>query len=206
MSEGKSGVCRIVGAGDFDPAVFETEAGDLVIAADRGYALLREAGIPCDLYIGDSDSLGFSPEGVRSIVLPKVKDDTDTLAAVREGLNLGYRRFVLYGAMGGNRFSHTVANLSTLLTLSSKGAKGQIRDLKCRIDLVEQGEEISLAPCRYFSLFSATEKAIVSVSGAKYNLSHAPLTIDFPLGVSNEIAGETRVQVHQGKVFLILDL
>ena len=71
------------------------EEGDLLIAADGGYAYLQ--GQKPDLVVGDFDSLGYVPEGVQIIRHPVQKDDTEMLLAVREGLKRGYRKFVLYG-------------------------------------------------------------------------------------------------------------
>jgi len=76
----RSPVCHIVGAGDFEPSLIPPRgSGDLLIAADAGFLSLQKAGLTPDLYIGDGDSLGFLPRGVDTVVLPKVKDDTDTL-------------------------------------------------------------------------------------------------------------------------------
>ena len=196
--------CHIVGAGDFHPRLLKKEAGDFIIAADGGYLHLKDAEIGCDLYVGDSDSLGFEPKDVEVLTLPQVKDDTDTLAAVKAGLERGYRRFCLYGALGGKRFSHSVANLSTLLFLDSVGAEGMILDQNGCITLLTKGAYRLPFPCRYFSLF-AEKKASLSISGAKYNLEKATLYADFPLGVSNEGGEDTKIQIFSGKVFLILD-
>ena len=55
----------------------------------------------------------------------------------------------------------------------------------------------------YFSLFALEGEALLSVSGAKYNLSRHPLSTAFPLGVSNEGKGEVTVTVHSGRVLLV---
>ena len=205
MEKKQSGTCHIVGAGDFSPETLKYETSDLIIAADGGYSLLKKWGIPCDLYIGDSDSLGYCPEGIDAIVLPKVKDDTDTLAAVKIGLERGYRRFLLYGALGGKRFSHSVANLSTLLYLDTHGAKGEILDQNGSVSLLNGGGYSPERKYRYFSLFPAGGEALVSISGAKYRGERISLSSNYPMGVSNEGDENTHIEVHSGKVFLILD-
>ena len=103
----------------------EREDGDLVIAADAGYENLRQAGIRPDLVVGDFDSLGYVPKGQESVVYPARKDDTDTMLAVRIGLNRGYRRFLLYGALGG-RMDHTLANLQCLSFIVDHGGEGYL--------------------------------------------------------------------------------
>ena len=87
---------------------------DLWIAADAGYKALREAGIEPDVFVGDGDSLGYIPDISDRTVLRCEKDDTDTEAAIRLGFERGFTRFVLLGALGGKRFSHSLANIRCL--------------------------------------------------------------------------------------------
>lgn len=198
-----SRICHVVGAGDFDPALLSPEGEDLIIAADAGLRHLQNAGIKPHLYVGDGDSLGFQPEGIEAVVLPKVKDDTDTLAALREGLRRGYRRFYLYGALGGERFSHSIANVQTLAFLSFSGAQGTLIHRSCRVSLLTAGSHQLQPQGGYFSLFAYGGEASVTVEGAKYPLKEASLSPLFPLGVSNERQGTCGITVHWGKVLLI---
>ena len=56
-----------------------------------------------DLVVGDFDSLAYVPEHPGVVRLTPEKDDTDAGWALREGLRLGYREFVIYGGTGGRR-------------------------------------------------------------------------------------------------------
>lgn len=198
------GICHIVGAGDFDPSLLnEIGEGDLVIAADAGLLALEKAGIRAHLYLGDGDSLGYIPQGIDAVVLPKIKDDTDTLSAIREGLDRGYRRFFLYGALGGKRFSHTLANLQSLSFLKEEGADGVIVDRYSQTRMLSPGEHTFAFAGGFFSLFAWEGEAVVSIQGAKYELENARLTPSFPLGVSNEGTDKTVISVHRGKVILV---
>ena len=85
-------------------------AQDFLIAADKGYEALEAYGVPPNLVVGDFDSLGRRPNHPNVVQLPAAKDDTDMVYAQREGLDRGYRRFVLLGGVGG-RLEHTLANL-----------------------------------------------------------------------------------------------
>ena len=98
-------------------------AQDFVIAADKGYEALEAYGVPPDLVVGDFDSLGRRPSHPNVIQLPSAKDDTDMVYALREGLDRGFRRFVLLGGVGG-RLEHTLANLQALSWLTTQGARG----------------------------------------------------------------------------------
>ncbi len=112
--EQKNGRCIVVCAGDFTWMDLNKKEDDLLIAADNGLSYLSQMGMLPDYCIGDFDSL--SPETRpaleevrrldpgRVVTLPREKNDTDTLAALRFGLEKGYRRFDLYGALGENAF------------------------------------------------------------------------------------------------------
>ncbi len=197
--------CHIVGAGDFDPRQLSISQGDLVIAADAGLIHLKNAGIRPDLFIGDCDSLQEKPQGIDCIFLPTEKDDTDVLSAVREGLGRSYRHFALYGALGGKRFSHSLANLQVLSFLSKHQSTGEIIDPHCRVSLLFSGEHRLPTSGGYFSLFSFEGEALVSITGAKYPLTKKTLSSAFPLGVSNEGDENTRILVEKGNVFLVCE-
>lgn len=118
---GRMGKCVIIGAGACDTRRLRERLavndGDLCIAADGGMDHLSEIGLTPDIVLGDMDSLE-NEDVIRSQRadfcvkrLPAEKDDTDMLAAIKEGLAAGYRQFELYGALGG-RIDHTLANIS----------------------------------------------------------------------------------------------
>ena len=81
-------------------AVYRPEPGDFLLAADRGLELAQKARLTPDYFIGDCDSLSSPFEG-NGRILPTHKDDTDTIAALKEGLARGYREFLILGALGG---------------------------------------------------------------------------------------------------------
>ena len=115
--------CYIIGAGDFFGLRETPDDSDYVIAADAGYANCKEKHIIPDLVLGDFDSLGSAPKHPNVIELPVEKDDTDTMYAIKLGLEKGYRRFYLYGALGGKRPDHTIANLRATSRCSAPTAR-----------------------------------------------------------------------------------
>jgi len=99
--------------------LLDHQQGDTIICADGGYERLKEIGLSPDLIIGDMDSLSCPlPEHIPFYPLPVEKDDTDTLAALKKAIELGFRDIILVGGLGGRR-DHTLANtpLSVLLPL-----------------------------------------------------------------------------------------
>lgn len=212
----KDGKCIVICAGDFTPIEIKRQDGDFVIAVDGGFLYSKIAEIAPDLIIGDFDSVGetereelslmkvTAPE--RIVELNPCKDDTDTLAALRIGLEKGYRNFHIYGALGG-RLEHTLANIQCLHFLKNHGAKGYILDAYSMMTLI-QNETVAFQKNMegYLSLFSLNEKAKgVTIRNMKYLLEHAELTNDFPMGISNEFIGEAgEVTVEDGTLLAIV--
>lgn len=196
-------ICHVVGAGDFSPSLLHLEKDDLLIAADAGYKHLEKAGIHPDLFIGDGDSLGFTPDGIDTVILPPVKDDTDIHAAVKEGLARSYKQFRIYGALGGKRFSHSLANLQVLAFLTENGAQGTLVDENYSVFYLTKGSYRFDFDGGYFSLFDFTGSGVISVSGAKYPLDRALLPATLTLGTSNEGSKWTDIVIHEGAFYLV---
>ena len=214
----KTGTCIIIGAGDLTVGSLPYNPDtDYVIAADGGLMYCGVLELEPDLILGDFDSLdGEYAEAVESIktklpekviTLPVEKDDTDMLAAVKYGLNLGYRSFRLYGANGG-RLEHTIANIQVLKYLKEQDSVGYIMDGNGMI-LLAQNETISFRDTMegYVNIFSLNEKAHgVTIRGLKYELSDATLTNAMPLGISNEFVGvQSEISVKDGTLLIIVN-
>ena len=197
--------CIIVGGGDFDAALLpERGAGDLLIAADSGYAALEGAGVLPDICVGDFDSLGYEPGGCEVLHLPVEKDDTDMVAAARLGMERGCDRFTFLGVLGGARFSHSLAAVQTLGWLVSRGARGEILSAGCRVSTASNERVSWPASARgSVSVFALGGPAVVSLEGLKYPLRRHELDI-FPLGVSNSFTGlPASVEVHEGTALIV---
>jgi thiamine pyrophosphokinase len=165
------------------------EKDDLVIAADGGLYHTQKWGITPQVILGDFDSLGYVPE--RAKVSPVEKDDTDAMLALRRGLELGHRRFVIYGGLDGPRVDHTVANFQTLQFAADQGAAAYLVGLRQIATVVKNGAvSFPSAAAGTVSVFCMGEPARgVSIRGLKYELDQGTLTPGFPLGVSNSFVG-----------------
>lgn len=185
-------ICYIIGAYHGEDAVILPTSADLVIAADGGYAALEALGVKANLVVGDFDSLGYVPEAEEIVQHPVRKDDTDTLLAIRLGLERGYRNFVITGALGG-RLDHTFANLQALLFLRDHGASGLLYGDGTAVTAVTNGS-ITINGEGTLSVFTMDAKARgVYLRDVSYPLEDAELTNGFPLGVSNEFMEKSAV-------------
>ena len=180
--------------------------GDFVIAADGGLEHTRKFSIEPDEILGDFDSLGFVPEDSR--VFPVEKDDTDAMLAVRRGLELGYREFLLYGSLDGPRLDHTVANFQTLQFLCDHGAFGYLLGSGYTVTAVKNGE-LRFPPeaegtVSVFCL--GADASGVTLEGLYYPLEEGTMTAGFPLGVSNHFTGRaSRIRVKDGCLLVLWD-
>lgn len=194
--------CVIFCASELNGPVCPVGPEDLVIAADGGLRHTQTLGLEPQVILGDFDSLGYVPGNAR--VFPKEKDDTDSMLAIRLGLEKGYREFVLYGAMDGPRVDHTLANFQALQFLAREGARGW---LVGRHQIATAFENRLVLPGSFrgiFSLFSLGKDVKVTVSGGKYSVKDTPLVSWFPLGVSNEFVGNDVVISCRGGILTLV--
>lgn len=193
--------CIVIGAGDLTVGEISREKEDLVIAVDGGLSYCGVLQLEPDILIGDFDSVSQQEKQAvrqlkeqipdRVIELKPEKDDTDMLAALKLGLEWGYRLFRIYGATGG-RLEHTIANIQCLLFLKKQGAQGYLCD-SAGLIFVMKDEEVRFQPQMqgYLSLFALGQEAKgVCISGMKYPLKDYTMRNDFPIGISNEFTGE----------------
>lgn len=201
-----SGICYVVGAMSLTPALRPYPApGDYVIAADRGYDSLMAYGVTPDLVVGDFDSLGYTPSHPNLIQLPVEKDDTDVAFALRKGLDMGYRRFILLGGVGG-RLEHTLGNLQILDWLTTQGAQGFLAGEKTVATALRNGSlTFPASMSGYLSVFCNSGSAKgVTLTGLKFPLEDYTLLSSFPIGVSNQFTGqEATVSVEDGSLLLV---
>ena len=196
--------CIIFGAAEGLPAQITKGDGDLIISADAGFRHLERLGVEPDLAVGDFDSLQFVPACREVIRHPVIKNDTDSILAVKVGWERGYRRFLLYGCAGG-RPDHVAANYQTLAYIAARGGVGLLcadaftaSVFHCATATFDENAQGTL------SLFSMGDRATVTAKGLFYPLDRGVLTCDFPLGQSNEFIGKTAsVTVESGLVLAI---
>ena len=178
---------------------------DYYVYCDCGLKHQEGLGVIPDLIIGDFDSHERPEDLSNVILLPVVKDDTDTIFAVKEGIRRGCEDFLLIGATGG-RQDHNLGNIYALLMLKNAGKTAKILDDYSEISIIAAGEECRVKNVwRFFSLLniSGTAKGI-TISGAKYNLDGAEILPEYQYGISNEVSGdEAVITLKEGNLLLV---
>lgn len=196
-------ICYIIGA--CEPGKIVISGKTLVIAADGGLNFLEKLHVKPDLTVGDFDSLGHVPKGENIICHPVEKDDTDTMLAVKLGLERGCNVFVLYGCLGG-RIDHTFANLQTLLFIAGHGARGYLVGDGWVSCVIQNGTiDFPAGLSGTISVFCPDGEASgVTLEGLYYPLVDGTLNSSFPLGVSNHFTGvRASVSVNDGSLLVM---
>lgn len=169
---------------------------DLIVACDAGYRNAERLGVVPALIVGDFDSAPRPDTDGQTIVLPHVKDDTDTHYAARWLLEQGCTHITLLGALGGARLEHTLANLSTGLFLAQNGVQVRLADERSELHYLLPDRPLTLerADWQYLSVFPLDGPLTgLDIEGTFYPLQGARLDPEFPLGVSNEFTAPTAV-------------
>ncbi len=201
----QTGICYIVGGGDFDVDRFYPEKEDYIIAADSGLVYIEEAGYHPDLIVGDFDSLGYRPKGSNIVCHPVEKDDTDVALAAEIAMERGYRKLYLFGISGG-RLDHTLANLQLLTDLCQKGVEAYCFCPDCTITAISRGAlHFTQDYSGTVSVFAATQEAKgVCIKGLKYTVDDVVLVNNRALGVSNEFVGQAaEISVKEGVLWVM---
>lgn len=184
-------------------------AAGAVVAVDRGLDALIGAGVSCDLFCGDADSVG---SGSAALVLGGSapfeverynthKDATDLELALRSIARRWPGSDLVATALSGGKPDHFLAALGRLL--SWRDGSVELREEGFLGRLIHAGQTWDLADFqgRRFSFVPLSHEAVVSESGMRWELDHrrAPLLDD--LGIANELDGPDPVFCcHEGSV------
>lgn len=165
---------------------------DFIIACDVGYRNCERLGVRPDIIVGDFDSAPCPASQGDIVVLPHIKDDTDTEYAAKLAREKGFDEVLMLGALGGKRIEHTLANLSTGLKLEKLGLRVQLVNEYSRVSYVLGGGTREYIRDKYYYLSAYPLEGCaegVCIRGAFYELDNVTLTAqDFALTTSNEYA------------------
>ncbi len=210
MERDEKKVCCIFGAGDFEAEELSLPENRYIIAADGGIYHLRRLGITPDMLLGDFDSSEYDPSFGNVVRHPAVKNDTDTFLAVEEGMKMGMTEFLIYGATGGRRLEHTIANIQMLSYFSRRGASVRLIGKSETVTAITASGERKKIVFKsgmkgYVSVFaSGSDAKGVTIKGLKYELEDAVLSAEYPLGVSNEFIGkESEISLTDGALIIL---
>jgi thiamine pyrophosphokinase len=190
----------------------EIRSGDYLIGADSGADFLVRNGYNPDLALGDFDSVppdrlpSISDASKEMLAVDAVdKDWTDTELALREAVNRGYSNIRILGGLG-TRFDHSLANVHLLRQAFDQGCEAVLVDEyneirlctgECRLETDSRYPNVSLLPL-------TTVVTGVTLTGFRYPLTNAVLTLGWSIGVSNVLeAMSGMITLSEGQVLVI---
>lgn len=192
------GVCGALG--------FLPRSDDFIIACDGGYRHADALGLKAHILLGDMDSLDTQlPAEISAQVFPVVKDETDCILAIDEGIRRGCKEFALLCGFGG-RVDHIIGNLQSLAYLDQKGYPASLHGDRDQARIITEGSVTEpMIPGMSLSVFAyGGEARGVDLKGVKYPLQDAVLTPNFPLGVSNYIEEQqAEITVREGRLLIM---
>lgn len=178
---------------------------DHIVAVDRGLDALLGAGLSCDVYVGDADTV--SDEG-RTLVDAATdfeverhdpyKDYTDLALA----LDTVRRRWpgaeVVATCATGGRPDMALSVLGLLAGYDD--APVWIAEDETTARILHAGESWTVggAEGKTFSIIAIAPNTEVSEQGLEWELDHSPLSLLADTGISNIVRGTATIQVHQG--------
>ena len=204
----------IFAGGTYRPGTASQKAlasADMVIAADSGAGTALRLGHVPSYIVGDFDSLDTQlveqarAQGSRIITAVVEKDETDTELAVQLAIEQGATNITLLGALGGDRFDHTIANV--LLLAGFDAVPIYITDGPSTCWLLRgpnrttieghAGDLLSLLPL-------TCDASGIRTGGLYYPLNGETLRFGKPRGMSNVLTAErAEVSLESGMLLVI---
>jgi thiamine pyrophosphokinase len=177
---------------------------DYIICADGGYIYAKENGIIPNIIVGDFDSCSVPKDFASIIKLPKEKDETDSLYALKFAVSKGAREVVLYGAIG-DRIDHSYANICLLNYTLERNIKTILTDGKTEIYLIDSSISLEKEKGINISIYSYTDISYnVNSENLKYKLENYNLSKNDIIGTSNEFLDKkAKISVEIGKLIII---
>src|SRR6266700_7218787 len=185
---------------------------DYVIAADGGAATALSYSCTPSIVVGDFDSLDptlqeqLREQGIHLIQAAIEKNETDTELAVQVAIERGARAITLLGALGGERFDHTMANILLLADIETVPAKIVDGPSTCWLLRGPGSSFINGQKGDLLSLLPLTGEATgVRTKGLYYPLHGETLRFGKPRGVSNVLTQEhAEVSLVGGMLLVVL--
>lgn len=184
---------------------------DHVVAVDRGLDALLGAGLGCDVYVGDADTV--SDEGRAQVDAAEdfeverhnpYKDYTDLALALDSVRRRWPGAEVVATCATGGRPDMALSVLGLLANY--KDAPVWIAEDKVVARILHAGESWTIegAKGKTFSIIAIAPNTEVSEHGLEWELDHAPLGLLADTGISNVVRSTAQITVHQGTAIAYL--
>lgn len=178
---------------------------DHIVAVDRGLDALLGAGLSCDVYVGDADTVSDAGRALVDAATDfeverhnPYKDYTD-LALALDTIRHRWPGAELYTTCAtGGRPDMALSVLGLLAGYADAPVWLEEDEATARILHQDETWTIENAEGKTFSIIAIAPETVVSEHGLEWELDHSPLGLLADTGISNVVRRTAKVQVHQG--------
>lgn len=184
---------------------------DHIVAVDRGLDALLGAGLSCDVYVGDADTV--SDEGRALVDAAKdfeverhnpYKDATDLSLALDTIRRRWPAAELVTTCATGGRPDMALTVLGLLAAYADAPVWIEEDETTARILQAGESWNIEGAEGRTFSIIAIVPNTEVSEHGLEWELDHTPLGLLADTGISNIVRSTATIQVHTGTAIAYL--
>ena len=184
---------------------------DHVVAVDRGLDALLGAGLCCDVYVGDADTVSDAGRALVDAATDfeverhdPYKDYTDLALALDSVRRRWPRAEVVATCATGGRPDMALSVLGLLA--GYEDAPIWIAEDKVVARILHAGESWTIegAEGKTFSIIAIASGTVVSEHGLEWELNHSPLGLLADTGISNVVRSTATIQVHTGTAIAYL--
>lgn len=182
-----------------------------IVAVDRGLDALLVAGLSCDVYVGDADTVS---EAGRALVDAAKDFEVERHNPYKDYTDLALALDTIRRRWPGSEVVATCATggrpdmaLSVLGLLAGyKDAPVWICEDETTARILHAGESWTIegAEGKTFSIIAIAPNTEVSEQGLEWELDHSPLGLLADTGISNIVRGTAKIQVHAGTAIAYL--
>lgn len=184
---------------------------DQVVAVDRGLDALLGAGLSCDVYVGDADTVSDAGrtlvDAAEAFEVERhdpYKDYTDLALALDSVRRRWPGAEVVATCATGGRPDMALSVLGLLA--GYEGAPVWIAEDKVVARILHAGESWTIegAEGKTFSIIAIAPNTEISEHGLEWELDRSPLGLLADTGISNVIRSTATIQVHTGTAIAYL--
>jgi thiamine pyrophosphokinase len=184
------------------PRLLGQIAGSRVIAADSGMAHAEALGADVELWVGDfdssSDELIARFNNVPRETHPSEKNATDGELAIARALERGARNFVLAGGLGGQT-DHLIGHFGLALGLARRSIPAFLTSGDEEAWPLFPGRTLIDVPAgSRLSILPLTDLAGLDLTGVKWPLLGADVSLGSSLTLSNVALGSVEISLKRG--------
>lgn len=184
---------------------------DHVVAVDRGLDALLGAGLSCDVYVGDADTVSDAGralvDAAEAFEVERhspYKDYTDLALALDSVRRRWPGAEVVATCATGGRPDMALSVLGLLAGYEDAPVWIEENEVTARILHQDETWTIEGADGKTFSIIAIAPNTEISEHGLEWELDHSPLGLLADTGISNVVRSTATIQVHTGTAIAYL--